>query len=113
MATTLVSNKKLFRFAHLNDLWAEITGLDGKTPQVSIIGKTAYLQQEKKNIQAFCSQLETVITRLHTEPESFINSYHGTFDLSKELFAEALRNVKFSIKQEKRIICLAPHILIM
>ncbi len=97
IASRLEIGGQAFRFANIQDMYAEISGGEPRSPQVSIFVRTEYHPQQRRSLDQFRTRLKDIVQELQADGDAFAAKYGPVFDMPEPVIARAIESSLFGL----------------
>jgi NitT/TauT family transport system substrate-binding protein len=97
LATSLEADKKLVRLIAYTRAWAEVSGGEAASPQVSLFATRSFSREHEALIAALVAAWRLATEQVAADPEAFARSFAVFLELPPELAAVAVRHTLLKV----------------
>ncbi len=104
IASRLESAGNAYRLANLHDRWAEITGGEPRSPQVSLFAMRPRAAARAEAHSQMEARLSKIIAELIADPAPFAAAHSAALDVPTAILERALENTLFSMPDHTTVV---------
>jgi len=95
LASYLVSQKGLYRLIDYKEVWAELSGGDPRSPQVSLFTTRSCSRAKKEFINRLTGHWGEAVLRIVENPREMARKFYKILEFPEDVVAEAIRNTLY------------------
>lgn len=95
LASYLVSQKGLYRLIDYKEVWAELSGGDPRTPQVSLFTTRSCSRANREFITRLTGHWRKAVLRVVENPQEMARKFSKILGFPEDVVAEAIRNTLY------------------
>jgi NitT/TauT family transport system substrate-binding protein len=97
LATNMVNNKGLVRLIDYKEAWAEVSGGDPLSPQVSLFSTTAFSSQHQELLNALIPHWRSAVQNVQENPKEIAQQFSELLSMPASVVEPAIRNTLFFV----------------
>jgi NitT/TauT family transport system substrate-binding protein len=97
LATNMVNNKGLVRLIDYKEAWAEVSGGDPLSPQVSLFATKTFGDQHKELLQEFMAHWKEAVHSVQEKPGEIAQQFSELLSMPASVVEPAIRNTLFFV----------------
>jgi NitT/TauT family transport system substrate-binding protein len=97
LATDMVTNKGLLRLIDYKEAWAEVSGGDPLSPQVSLFATKTFSQQHQETLKALIDQWRTASQTVTEHPGEIARQFPEVLSMPASVIEPAIQNTLFFV----------------